>query len=170
MSLVAFTGSEWIAVVGIAAGVLGTLGGYVYAHVSQRSEQEHARGLSRDERLHAQRLDAYVRIGEYLERSRMAVYRTEPFIGPQPDPPARLTDDEIARVASLAAIAGSAQIDAKIRSANERLRDFELAVLMWREREPGEFGETRRKLEDTRKAAFAAISDAEDAMRDELGE
>jgi hypothetical protein len=168
MPVLAFTGDEWLALAGLAAGALGTLGGLVFAYFNRKAEQQHARELSRSERLHAQRRDAYVQLAAFLERMRLWAYRTEPFMGPQPDPPTQASDDEWTRLSGLAAVAGSLDVQSKMNGASKRLRDFEIAVLHYRTGRDERFVETRRQMEDARQAAFAAITEVQEAMRDEL--
>jgi hypothetical protein len=64
------TGDQWVAVVGIAAGIAGTVGGYLFGYFNGRAERTHAEHLSRAARLHNQRLDGYAEVSTYLLRER----------------------------------------------------------------------------------------------------
>jgi hypothetical protein len=168
--LLALTGTEWIGLAGVAAGALGTIGGLVFAHLGRRAEHEHARELSRSQRLHAQRQDAYVQVAAFLERSRLWAFRTEPFWGPQPEPPEPANDEEFVRLSALIAVAGSPEVQEKVRDATSRLRIFEITVGTYRDEGYERVPERRRELEGARTAIFDSITEAEEAMRDELAE
>ena len=91
-----------------------------------------------------------------------------------PDPPDPLGDDEWAAASGLAAVSPSPEVEAALRNANERTREFEIAVasVQFEERTGRTLSETgksaRLELDEARQGAIAAISDAERIMRDEL--
>jgi hypothetical protein len=91
--VMALTGDQWIAIAGVSSGAAVGLAGLAFGYFNGRSERQHAEGLARGSRLHDQRLAAYAELARYLERERLYLQRTEPMIGPQPDPPGPLDDD-----------------------------------------------------------------------------
>jgi hypothetical protein len=67
-----------------------------------------------------------------LERQRLYLTRTEPFLGPKPDPPPPLDDEEWATVSGLAAISPSEDVLTVLEDASQKTSDFEIDVSTYR--------------------------------------
>jgi hypothetical protein len=128
----AFTGDQWLALAGVLSGVIVGGGGLVFAYFNGRSERQHGERLARSGRLHEQRFAAYREISRLLERQRLYLTRTEPILGPKPDPPPRLDDEEWATVSGLAAISPSEDVLTALEDASQKTSDFEIDVLKYR--------------------------------------
>lgn len=88
----ALSGDQWLALAGVLSGVLVGGVGLVFAYFNGKSERAYGERLARSGRLHEQRLAAYKEIARLLQRQRLYLVRTEPIIGPKPDPPQRSAD------------------------------------------------------------------------------
>jgi hypothetical protein len=177
----ALTGDQWIALAGVTFGALVGLGGYVFAYFNGRTERAHGERLARSSRLHEQRFTAYREISRLLERQRLYLARTEPFLGPKPDPPPPLDDEEWATVSGLAAVSPSEGVLAALQDASQKTSDFETRAFTYRRinarpaaarvnEDPDEEPKARRSMDAARDQALDAISEAQRTMRDELAE
>jgi hypothetical protein len=169
------TGDHWVAVVGIAAGVVGTLAGLVFAFFSARADRTQVRVLARSGRLHAQRLDVYAELSAYLERERLYIERTEPkaTIGGGQDPPDPLDEEDWLKMIGRVAIAGSDEVETAIKNAQQGASKFAgaLGVHLAMARQGGtpiQQSEARQQMDDARDRAVAVIEEAQRVMRDEL--
>jgi hypothetical protein len=129
----ALNGDQWLALAGVFSGVLVGGGSLVFAYFNGRSERQHGERLARSSRLHDQRFAAYKEIARLLERQRLYLTQTEPFIGPKPDPPPPLDDEEWAGVSGLAAISPSQDALTALENASQKTSDFEIAVFTYRQ-------------------------------------
>jgi hypothetical protein len=177
----ALNGDQWLALAGVFSGVLVGGGSLVFAYFNGRSERQHGERLARSSRLHDQRFAAYKEIARLLERQRLYLTRTEPFIGPKPDPPPPLDDEEWAGVSGLAAISPSQDALTALENASQKTSDFEIAVFTYRQinarpaaarvdEDPDEELDARRSMDAARNRALEAISEAQRTMREELAE
>lgn len=173
----AVTGDEWIALAGVSSGVIVGVGGLVFAYFNARSERSHGERLARSGRLHEQRLDAYKEVARLLQRQRLYLARTEPIVGPKPDPPPPLDDDDWAAVSGLAAVSPSAEVLEAMDEAAQKTSGFEFAVFRYRQVEarptafPADEGlNARKEMDQARDDALEAISEAQRRMREELAE
>jgi hypothetical protein len=177
----ALNGDQWLALAGVFSGVLIGGGGLVFAYFNGKSERQHGERLARSGRLHEQRFTAYREISRLLERQRLYLVRTEPFLGPKADPPPPLDDEEWATVSGLAAISPSEGVLAALENATERAGDFESDAFTYRrikarppaarvDEDPDEELKARRTMDAARGEALDAISEAQRKMREELAE
>jgi len=170
----ALSGDQWIALVGVSSGAVVGLGSLVFAYLNGKSERAHGERLARSGRLHEQRHTAYVEIARLLSRQRLFLIRTEPIIGPKPDPPPPLDDDEWAAVNGVASISPSPGVLTALEEAAQKPSDFEIAVFNHRrvEANPRVLGDqgmdARMEMDTARDRALAAITEAERAKREEL--
>jgi hypothetical protein len=169
----ALSGDEWIALAGVLSGALGVLVGVGFAYVNGKSERAHSERVARSGRLHGQRLSAYVELARALRRQGMYVVRTEPLVGPQPDPPAALDDEEWAALMGKAIVAASPDVLAALEDANTETMTFqfavnELAQMNAQAALPNLLVAARQRLDDTRGRALNAIEETERLMREEL--
>jgi hypothetical protein len=159
---------------GVASGAILGLGGLVFAYFNAKAERVHGERLARSGRLHEQRRLAYVEIARLLERQRLVLVRTHPKMGPKPDPPEPLNDDEWAAVSALAAVSPSSEVEAALRETVETANAFGAAVSLYEfEKENPTASSVEGKsawvqMDDVRARAIAAIAEAERSMRDEL--
>jgi hypothetical protein len=113
--------TEQIAIVsGAAVGIAGVFAPTITAWF----DRKHQRALAQAERRHTRRSQAYAEAGALLERERLFVLRTEPFIGPLPSPPAPLSDDEATRLGGSIAVASSLEARRAINEAHHRTSLF----------------------------------------------
>jgi hypothetical protein len=107
--------------------------------------------------------------------------RTEPIIGPTPDPQPPLDDDDWAAVSGLAAVSPSQDVLAAMEEAARKTSDFEIDALKYRriqarpaaarvDEDPEEGLNARMSMDAARDRALEAISEAQRAMREELAE
>jgi hypothetical protein len=154
------------------------LGGLVFAYLNGRSERQHGERLARSGRLHEQRFTAYREISRLLERQRLYLTRTEPFLS-KPDLPAPLDDEEWATVSGLAAISPSEDVLAALQDASQKTSDFEIHAYTYQRirarpsaarvnEDPEEEPKERQSMDTARDRALGAITEAERAMREEL--
>jgi hypothetical protein len=165
------TGDQWIALAGVGFGGIVGLGGLAFGYFNARSERRHTERLARGGRLHQQRLAAYADLAGYLERERLFLHRTEPMIGPQPDPPPPLDDDEWARLNGRLAVSGSREALAALEEAQRRSQSFDGARMVYvgmRNQNALQMPEARRRMDEARRRASEAINEVERLMRDEL--
>ena len=132
MLLLALTGDQWLTLAALASGALIGLSSLVFAYFNGRSERTHGERLARSDRLHEQRFAAYKEVARLLERQRLYLTRTEPLVGPKPDPPRPLDDEEWATVSGLVAISPSADVLAALEDASQRTNDFEIHAFTYR--------------------------------------
>jgi hypothetical protein len=177
----ALNGDQWLALAGVLSGVLVGGGGLVFAYFNGKSERAYGERLARSGRLHEQRLAAYKEIARLLQRQRLYLVRTEPIIGPTPDPPPPLDDDDWAAVSGLAAVSPSQDVLAAMEEAARKTSDFEIDALKYRriqaqpaaarvDEDPEEELNARVSMDAARDRALEAISEAQRAMREELAE
>ena len=181
MLLLALTGDQWLTLAALASGALIGLSSLVFAYFNGRSERTHGERLARSDRLHEQRFAAYKEVARLLERQRLYLTRTEPLVGPKPDPPRPLDDEEWATVSGLVAISPSADVLAALEDASQRTNDFEIHAFTYRRinarpsaarvnEDPEEEPKARRSMDDARVHALEAITEAERAMREDLAQ
>lgn len=177
----ALNGDQWLALAGVLSGVLVGGGSLVFAYFNARSERQHGERLARSGRVHEQRFTAYREISRLLERQRLYLTQTEPFLGPKPDPPPPLDDEEWATVSGLAAISPSEDVLTGLEDASQKTSVFEIDALTYRRinarpaaarvhEDPDEELNARMSMDAARDRALEAISEAQRAMREELAE
>lgn len=170
----ALSGDAWIALAGVASGAVVGLGGLVFAYFNGKEERVHAQRLARTSQIHEQRRLAYIEIARFLERQRLFLVRTHPIIGPKPDPPEPMGDDEWATVSGLASNFPSREVEAALIEAANRTNAFQAAVWLYQwEEEHGRSAtgtdrSARLEMDEARDRATDAISQAQRAMSDEL--
>jgi hypothetical protein len=140
-------------------------------------QRVHERTLARAERMFGTRSETYAEIGRYLRRERLYVERTLPVLGPIPDPPERLDDEEWARILGRVAVHASKETLAALEEVRDRVQKFGAAALTHRLLEPqagrrpelaNQLFEVRETANAARERAYAAIDEAERIMREEL--
>jgi hypothetical protein len=177
----ALSGDQWLALAGVLSGVIVGGGGLVFAYVNGKEERAHGERLARSGRLHEQRFTAYKEIARLLERQSLYLIRTEPFIGPKPDPPQPLDDDEWAAVSGLASISPSPEVLAALNEAAQKTSEFEIHAFTYRRinarppaarvnEDPEEEPKARMSMDTARDRALGAITEAERAMREDLAQ
>ena len=175
----ALSGDQWLALAGVLSGVIGVAGGLVFAYFNAKEERSHGERLARSGRLHEQRFAAYREIARLLERQRLYLIRTEPFIGPKPEPPQALDDEEWAGVSGLASISPSREVLAVLEEAAQKTSDFEIHAFTYRRinerppaarvnEDPEEELNARLSMDAARNQALGAITEAERVMREDL--
>jgi hypothetical protein len=128
----ALSGDQWIALAGVLSGVFGFVGGYVFAYFNGKAERAHGERLARSGRLHEQRFAAYKEVARLLKRQSLYLTRTEPIVGPKPEPPQPLDDEDWATVSGLAAITPSGDVLAALEDAAQKTSEFEIHAFTYR--------------------------------------
>lgn len=157
-------------------GAVGTIGGLLFGYFNGRAERTEARALSRNSRLHAQRLDAYAELAAFLERERLYIARTEPVItfGEAMPPPPALSENDWLTMQGRVGVAGSEAVERAVKDAQAAAMKFIGAVSVYRSADrrgtPDLYSEggLREQMDKARERATTAIDEAERAMRDEL--
>jgi hypothetical protein len=167
------SGALWVAVAGIAAGVVGNAGGLLYAYWNSHSERRHASALSRASRLHAQRLDVYSGISAEFERDKafmlaaMVELEAGQVIVPYPErSPEREESDLLGR----AAVTVSGGTVEAIEAARIAVVEFshDMVAMQGLEIGSAEFLRLRGQMYMKRDDAITAIAAAQQALRVEL--
>ena len=102
-------------------------------------------------------------------------------MGPKPDPPQPLDDDEWAAVSGLAAISPSGEVLAALNEAAQKTSEFEIHAFTYRRinarppaarvnEDPEEEPKARMSMDTARDRALGAITEAERAMREDLAQ
>jgi hypothetical protein len=175
----ALSGDQWLAVAGVLSGVVVSGASFVFAYFNAKEERSHGERLARSGRLHEQRFVAYREIARLLERQRLYLVRTEPIIGPKPEPPQPLEDEEWAEVSGLASISPSPEVLAALEEAAQKTSDFEIHAFTYRRinarpsaarvnEDPEEELKARLSMDTARDHALDAITEAERSMREDL--
>jgi hypothetical protein len=101
--------------------------------------------------------------------------RTEPFLGPKPEPPTPLNDEEWSAVSGQAAVSPSRKVRSLLTEAAQKTTEFEFAVHDYRQSEArpsvseDEGGKSpRQTMDEARDHALEAITAAQERMRGEL--
>jgi hypothetical protein len=169
------SGDQWIALAGVSSGAIVGIGSLLFAYFNGKAERAHGERLARSGRLHEQRRAAYVEISRLLERQRLFLVRTEPFLGPKPAPPPPLNDEDWSAVSGQAAVSPSQEVRSLLSEAAERTTKFEYAVHDYRQEEarpraaPDEAGKSpRQTMDEARDRALKSITAAQERMRKEL--
>jgi hypothetical protein len=148
------------------------------------ANRRHERVMTRSTRLYEQRRKAYEDVAAFLERTRLWV---APYGPNWPDDPTRTTADEWADLMARAAVAGSADVQARLAAFHEAVKNFyiEAAFLSGSsrgrfralseqefealsEQEHEELADLHETVEKDRGEVVKLIDEAEQAMRDEL--
>src|SRR6266508_5485762 len=124
----------------LGGGAVAVIGGLITLvvqrrdHAARRAEvaagQDHERTMAREQRLQDRRARAYERALVQAYRLDSWVERTEPFIGPAPDPPPPLPDDEVWQLNALTAAHASPEVQALALAMSQVARTFNVAAMM----------------------------------------
>jgi hypothetical protein len=110
-------------------------------HAARRAEvasaQTHERAMAREQRLQDRRARAYERALVHAYRLDTWVERTEPMIGPVPDPPLPLPDDEVWHLNAVTAAHASPEVQALTLAMSTAARTFNVAAMMVAEERAG---------------------------------
>ena len=168
---------------GVAAfGAGGLIVGFLdRRHASKEAgkARDHATSEAQASRRFEVRLEAYKAASVHLERLRMWVECTLPMIGPKPDPPDLAPDDAWTELSGIVAVSLSDDAMKAMQAVNAAAREFMYVVSEVKAQEENPLGQPwdpnyertpRKKLEDVRAKAFAAIEEAQRVMREELAE
>jgi hypothetical protein len=150
--------------VAILSGAVVGIVGILAPALTAKRDREHRRELAQAERHHQLRADVYARAGGFLERQRLVVYRTEPFMGPTMPAPDPLPDSEWTALEGSIAVASSIAVRTAIGQAHQRGNEFVLAVFEYR----GDAEGAGAEMQAARQRALDAVDEAERVMRDEL--
>jgi hypothetical protein len=139
-------------------GIAATLGPALTAWANRK----HDRAQARSTRLYEQRRGTYLDVGRFLEGQRLILQHEAKLYdaGPAPEGP---TDEEWAELHARVAISGSAEAQAKLTDYHTAREELASATF-WAEKTR----ESRKALNDAWSTCWAAIGEAEQAMRDEL--
>jgi hypothetical protein len=103
-------------------------------HAARRNElatsQVHERAMAREQRLQDRRARAYERALVHAYRLDTWVERTEPFLGPVPDPPPPLPDEEVWQLNALTAAHASPEVQALALAMSKVAGTFNVAAMM----------------------------------------
>ncbi|HEX5582520.1 hypothetical protein [Gaiella sp.] len=178
--------SDKIALASVGATVVVAIAGYALNVWTQKSERKHredeaaaerthALQLSRADRYFAARLDAYREAARMLERVRLFVQRRNPLLvigDPQPMPP-NFDDAEWETLRGRIVVASSPEALDAIDVASRAYNDFQAHAMTYEELRAQNaatgLGESGKQMEEARTAAYAAIDNAQQVMREELG-
>ena len=167
------------AIGGPVVGLAGVLFGWLTAREQRehgerlaRGQQEHERTLARDARLHDQVREAYEELLVLVYVVEDIISRTNPVIGPAPDPPAMPPESELRRVSARISVVGSEEVVDGVAALWAAQRHFwatsqTLDMLRAQRADPGEawerveeartaFRDRRRELEATVRAEVRA--------------
>ena len=104
----------------ITSGSVG-IGGLVFGfwnakeeRASRREDRDHSRRVAREERIYERRTEVYEDMLAQLEREVVICERTYPVLGPAPEPPDNLTDDEWMRLKARVSVSGSLEVHALV--------------------------------------------------------
>jgi hypothetical protein len=169
----ALSGDESVALAGVLSGALVGIVGVGFAYFNGKSERTHSERIARSGRLHEQRLSAYIELGKALRRQGMFVVRTEPLIGPQPDPPDALDDEEWTALMGRAVVSASPDVLSALEDSNDETMRFQFAVgqvvqMNAQAADANQLVQARQRLDEARERALNAIEEAERVMREEL--
>jgi hypothetical protein len=106
-ALAAAIGGSIVGAAGVAFGWLNSRGERTQAQTLAKGERTHARTLARETRLYEDVKHAYIDVLTFLDAMRDVLNRTEPIIGPQPDPPPLPSEDEARGLYARVAVVGS---------------------------------------------------------------
>jgi hypothetical protein len=144
-------------------------------HASDEAEKQrmHASAEARATRNFEIRLDAYREASAYLERLRLWVNLTEPFMGPAPDPPDIEPDDAFAEFGGRIAVSASDDVREAMQAVMKLFVEFRVAVSEYRRsHEPGYRQEPDRnpglEMHEARERVIEMVERAQTTMRDEL--
>jgi hypothetical protein len=107
----------------LATGALGVVG-FLVTFFNGRADRRHARQLAQDSRLFESREDVYEEVLAQANRYMLTMERTYPIIGPQPDPPPPVPDEEWTRLAARISALGSGDVQAALRVFMEKGNGF----------------------------------------------
>lgn len=134
----------------------------VWALVSQAKNAERDRQHDLLVRRQERRSAAYLELLTALRRLETGIVRTAPFIGPVPDPPPSLSDEETWHLSALADVAASKEVGDLMESWLWRVKEFHyLARDFERQYERGQLDQIRREL-------FAELNAIRERVRSEL--
>jgi hypothetical protein len=127
---------------GLAGGTIAAIVAGLITLVSQSREHAHGRTMARDARTQDRRNRAYEMGLVHAYRLEAWVDRTSPVLGPAPDPPPLLPDEDMFKLNALTAAHASDEVKVAVSAMSEAARKFQVAA--WRvaaEREhPGSTG------------------------------
>lgn len=153
----------------LSTAIVGGLGIVVPA-LNASGDRKHQQRMARSSRLYAQRLELYNDAARAVGVLRAIANRPQPVIGPQPGPPAPMSDDELLELNARLAVGGSAAVLDAVRESSRALALFLGAVGVYEAaRAAGvPWTDERKQMEEARDAVYDAIKDAERVMREEL--
>lgn len=155
----------------LGGAAVGVIGGLITLVVQSR-EHANQRAMAREQRLQDRRARAYERALEHAYRLNDWVERTEPMIGPKPEPPPPLPDEELWRLNALTAAHASPEAQELTRAMSDAARRFQVAA--WRVRDeresrtPAADPPAWTVLMESREAFYAAVRTFADRLSAEL--
>jgi hypothetical protein len=126
---------------GLLGGAFAAVVGGIITLTAQRREhrarsteadasRKHELRLAHEARIQDRRAAAYERILLHVYRLDTWVQRTEPMMGPKPDPPEDASDDEMYAVNAITAAHASPEVQRLVEEMSLRAREFQVDV--WR--------------------------------------
>jgi hypothetical protein len=168
-ALAAAIGGPVVGATGVAFGWLSTRGDREHTLMLAEGQQRNARALARDDRLYADLRSAYFELLTFLNLIGDVIHRTEPIIGPQPDPPEPPTDEETRELFARVAAIGSDDVAAALQELTRITRKFwsyVFTVRAIRDQQAG--GAPFQELQETRELFAAKTREIEALIRAEL--
>jgi hypothetical protein len=107
----------------LTTGFIGVVG-FLVTFFNGRADRGHARQLAQDARLFASRESVYEDALAQAHRDMLVMERTYPMIGPQPDPPPPVPDEEWTRLSARMLALGSDDVQAALRALMDKGRGF----------------------------------------------
>jgi hypothetical protein len=86
---------------GLAGGTAAAILGWLVTLTVQGRQHGHDRSMAQEARTQERRAKAYEVVLEHVSRVEFWVSRTEPLIGPVPEPPQPIADDDLIRINAL---------------------------------------------------------------------
>lgn len=158
-----------------------TIGGPTVAAISVIVTARNSRGLAKDqlqherreaqnERLFSARVAPYEELLRYMHNAMLRVDRTEPILGPVPDPPAPMPEAQALAVQVRASMFGSPEVTAAAEEFISKVNGFFVYANTYvAARDQGApFVDAAERMNDYRRQAGEVLRRVEDMIRDEL--
>lgn len=155
---------------GLVGGTAAAIIGGFFTLWAQSRQHAHERHVAREARLQERRAVAYERIMAYVYRLGLYVQRTQPVVGPMPEPPTPLPDDEVTKL-NAATIVASPEVFRLVLAVTQAARTFEVAVMTLEDVRAARSTPVTpawQEVEAARKAYGEAVKELADAAGREL--
>jgi hypothetical protein len=135
-----------------------------------KDQREHERKEERSKRLFDARVGPYEELLRYMHHSMLRVDRTEPILGPVPEPPEPVPTEEALQVQVRASMFGSPEVTEAAEEFVSKVNGFFVYANTYRSvrDQGGNFAEAAELMHDYRQQAGQVLRRVENMIRDEL--